>query len=156
MNSFHWHLCDDQGWRLQIDKYPKLTENISHYTKEQVRDVLEFAKEHFVNVVPEIEIPGHEKGATKKYPEWSAVNPSNGNLGNVLNIRDATIDAFKDILDEVCELFPSQYIHCGGDEVWGTWVWKVDDESFQKAVSLGFGSTDGNGNRHIQAAKIQD
>ncbi len=148
MNIFHWHICDDDAWRLEIKKYPKLTGETARgyrggrypkpkfYTQDDVRRIIRFAKERFITVVPEIEIPGHEKAAITAYPEWGAKNKK-GRLGNVFNIRDNTVDALKNILDEVVELFPGKYIHCGGDEVWAAWVWEADPESKAKAAKLG-------------------
>lgn len=86
LNVFHWHLSDDQGWRVQIDKYPRLTEHGSmrretcgdkkphggFYTKEQIKDVVEFAKERFITVIPEFDIPGHTRAAVSSYPELGA------------------------------------------------------------------------------------
>ena len=148
MNSFHWHLCDDDGWRIEIKKYPLLTQKGSSrsrtinygkpmfYTQDEIREIVAYAADRFVNIVPEIEIPGHERAAVEAYPEWGARNDQ-GKLGNVFNIRDTTVQALKDILGEVTDLFPSPYIHCGGDEVWASWVWKKDPESAEKARRLG-------------------
>jgi hexosaminidase len=148
LNTFHWHLTDDQGWRLEIKKYPRLTEvgawrkqtligrasrdttrytydNKPHggfYTQDDAREIVEYAKERFVRVVPEIEMPGHSQAAIAAYP-WL------GNLGDtvqvwtqwgvtpyILNPSDTTIAFMKDVLTEVLGIFPSEYIHVGGDE----------------------------------------
>jgi hexosaminidase len=154
-NSFHWHLCDDDGWRLEIKRYPELTakgsslcrggsyEKPMFYTQKQVKEIVRYASERHVSIVPEIEIPGHEKAAIEVYPEWGARNKDK--LGNVFNIRDSTVEALKNILGEVVELFPGPYVHCGGDEVWASWVWSKDPESKAKAKRLGL-----NGARQIQ------
>ncbi len=148
LNTLHWHLCDNPAWRIEIKSYPKLTSEGSSksrtinygkpmfYTQEQIREVVQYAADRQINIVPEIEIPGHSGAAIRAYPEFGA-RDEQGKLGDVFNIRDETITALKTILDEVIELFPSSYIHCGGDEVWHTWVWEVDAESKAKAQRLG-------------------
>lgn len=147
MNTFHWHLTDDQGWRIEIKKYPKLTEIGSKrketlvglysekpekydskpyggfYTQEQVRDVVAYAKERFVTIIPEIEMPGHALAALASYPELSC-DPSKkyevgtrwGVYNDVFCPTDKTFDFLQDVLTEVMDLFPSKYIHIGGDE----------------------------------------
>jgi hexosaminidase len=149
MNSFHWHLTDDQGWRIEIRKYPRLTEvgawrsetlvgsmrrnlanapydGIRHggfYTQEQIRDVVEYARQRFVNVVPEIELPGHAQAVIAAYPQLGStsepveVRKVWGVSDHVLNPSDSTVAFMKDVLDEVLQLFPGQFIHIGGDEV---------------------------------------
>ncbi len=148
MNTFHWHLCDDDGWRIEIKEYPDLTAKGSSrsrtinygkptfYTQAQIRDVVRYALQRHVNIVPEIEIPGHEAAAIRAYPEFGA-RDRRGRLGNVFNIRDKTVQALKNILGEVTDLFPGPFVHCGGDEVWASWVWRVDPESAAKAKRLG-------------------
>jgi hexosaminidase len=146
MNIFHWHLTDDQGWRLEIKKYPKLTEVgawraqtlIGHlrnkprqydgrphggfYTQDDVRAIVAYAADRYVTVVPEIEMPGHNRAAIAAYPhlgnnaEPIDVGTTWGVEPNILNVEESTILFFQDVLAEVLELFPSQYIHVGGDE----------------------------------------
>lgn len=146
MNKFHWHLTDDQGWRIPIDKYPKLTsvggyrngtlighardtlqkfDNIrygGYYTKEQIRDVVAYAERRHVLVVPEIEMPGHAVAAISAYPEYSCtggpfqVEGSWGVFDDVYCTKDQTIHFLEDVLSEVMDLFPGKYIHIGGDE----------------------------------------
>lgn len=150
LNKFHWHLTDDHGWRLQIDKYPKLTEigawrvdrsketwlsNIppkegepatygGFYTKEQVKEVLAYAAARNIEVIPEIEIPGHCSEVLASYPEFACdtfpyiveVGPYWPPKAIMCGGNDKVITFFNDIMDEVIELFPSQYIHIGGDE----------------------------------------
>lgn len=132
MNTLHWHLTDDNGWRLEIKKYPKLTsvgawrpESLpdydppksplhapgGFYTQEDIREIVAYANERFVTVVPEIEVPGHSQAAIASYPEIGT------GKSNVLNAEESTVQFYKDVLDEVMALFPGKFIHIGGDEV---------------------------------------
>lgn len=145
-NTFHWHLTDDQGWRIEIKKYPKLTEIGAwrdstmnghysaqprtytvekyggFYTQEQIKEVVAYAKDRFVTIVPEIEMPGHSRAALAAYPYYSCTGkqlevPGEwGVFEEIFCAKEESIDFLKDILDEVLELFPSEYIHIGGDE----------------------------------------
>lgn len=145
-NTFHWHLTDDQGWRIEIKKYPKLTEIggfrdstvIGHYndsprkydqnnyggfyTQEDIKEVVAFAKEMHINVVPEIEMPGHSRAALAAYPELSCTGEQQGVPGlwgifdDIYCSKEESIVFLQDVLGEVLELFPSEYIHIGGDE----------------------------------------
>ncbi len=135
MNKLHWHLTDDQGWRIEIKKYPFLTgiggwrgqgENRhgGFYTQDEIREIVKYAESRFVEVVPEIEMPGHAVAALAAYPEFSctgqkmAVETRWGIFEDVFCAGNAkTYDFLHSILDEVCSLFPSSYIHLGGDEV---------------------------------------
>ncbi|MCL3779890.1 beta-hexosaminidase [Prolixibacteraceae bacterium JC049] len=135
MNYFHWHLTEDQGWRIEIKKYPKLTEIGSKrmegegheyggfYTQEQVKEIVKYAQDRFITVIPEIELPGHALGALTAYPEYSCT----GGPFKVRNIwgvepdvycagKEETFQFLNDIIDEVVALFPSEYFHIGGDE----------------------------------------
>ncbi|MFN5181589.1 MAG: beta-N-acetylhexosaminidase [Bacteroidota bacterium] len=144
MNSFHWHLTDDQGWRIEIKKYPKLTSvgawrngsMIGHYrdqkfdtityggfyTQKEIREVVEYASERNINVVPEIEMPGHSLAALSAYPEMAcndsvfSAAKSWGVFDDIYCTKDETFKFLENILEEVCTLFPSDYIHIGGDE----------------------------------------
>ena len=132
MNIFHWHLTEGLGWRLEIRKYPELTktgayvgkgsEQQGYYTQEQVRDIVRYAAERNITIVPEIDIPGHAEAALYAYPEYGCFGeqakiPETGFTDCIFCAgKDATLEFLKDILDEVCELFPSEYIHLGGDE----------------------------------------
>lgn len=134
MNVFHWHLTDDQGWRLEIKRYPKLTETGAwraegedrhggYYTQDEVRDIIEYARERYIMVVPEIEMPGHATAAVAAYPELScdgkqiAVQTTWGIHNNLFCAgRESTFEFVENVLKEVSELFPSPYIHIGGDE----------------------------------------
>ena len=145
LNVFHWHLTEDQGWRLQIDRYPRLTEigslrretileknfdpyvgdGIPHggfYTKEEVRDIVAYAAERYVTVIPEIEMPGHSVAALAAYPEL-ACTEGPFEVATVWGVNDdiycpheRTFEFLEGVLTEVMELFPSPYIHIGGDE----------------------------------------
>jgi hexosaminidase len=145
MNTFHWHLTDDQGWRVEIKKYPKLTEvgayrdgtiighypgtgndNIRYggfYTQDQIRDVVEYAAKRHITVIPEIEMPGHAKAALASYSNLGCtggpyeVKQTWGVEPDVFCAGNDSVFAFlQDVLDEVLPLFPSQYVHVGGDE----------------------------------------
>jgi hexosaminidase len=146
LNTFHWHLTEDQGWRLEIKKYPKLTEVgawraqtiIGHgyqespkfdgkphggfYTQDQARAVVEYAASLHITVVPEIELPGHAQAAIAAYPELGntgaqlAVGERWGIIEHVYNPNESTLEFLQDVLSEVLEIFPSTYIHVGGDE----------------------------------------
>ena len=144
-NVFHWHLTEDQGWRIEIKKYPKLTEVGSQrkqsmigrygenrydgtpyggfYTQDEVREVVRYAQERFVTVIPEIELPGHSMAILAGYPELGSspdkivpVATKWGVFEDVLFPREETFTFLQDVLTEVMDLFPSQYIHIGGDE----------------------------------------
>lgn len=145
LNSFHWHLVDDQGWRIEIKRYPKLTEVGSKsdysdqnpkqasrsrsipaggfYTQDDIREVVAYAAARYINVVPEIEMPGHSAAAILAYPElgnFGAIKEggkATNDLGpdNVYNTTPATQTFLKNVMDEVMELFPSKTIHIGGD-----------------------------------------
>ncbi len=148
LNSFHWHLTDDQGWRIEIQRYPRLTEvgawrketlvghferNVENptydgtphggfYTQDDVREVVAYATERFINVVPEIEMPGHSQAAVAAYPELGnldrplEVSTIWGVHEHVFNVEEGTFTFLTGVLDEVLELFPSPFIHVGGDE----------------------------------------
>ncbi|WP_316801360.1 beta-N-acetylhexosaminidase [Pedobacter frigidisoli] len=185
MNYFHWHLTDDHGWRIEIKRYPKLTEigawrkgsivglwpgkgnenikyqvlpnevkitpkdaviktdGIKHggyYTQEQIKDVIEYAAKRYITIIPEIEMPAHSMALLTAYPElgtepdkkyevaqtWGMMNKYN----NVLQATDTTFKFLENVLTEVMELFPSPYIHIGGDEASKIW-WKQSSVSQQ-------------------------
>lgn len=135
MNRFHWHLTEDQGWRIEIKKYPKLTQISAwrkgesgskyggFYTPDDIRQIVEYAKQQFITVVPEIEMPGHSVAALAAYPQFSCsggpfeVETRWGGFRDVYCAgNDATFEFLQDVLCEVIDLFPSQYLHIGGDE----------------------------------------
>ncbi len=146
MNVFHWHLTEDQGWRIEIKKYPKLTEvgsqrdstEINHfhsevfdgkphsgfYTQEEIKEIVDYATKLHIMVVPEIEMPGHSSAAIAAYP-WLGVTGKQisvptrfGVQYDIYNVTDQRVlNFFSDVFDEIIELFPSPVIHIGGDEV---------------------------------------
>ena len=141
-NKFHWHLTDDQGFRMQIDALPKLhTEgsvrsgshfgrvNLNsryegYYTKEQMKEMVRFCAERFIDIVPEIDIPGHATAMIHAYPEMSCrgrkvpVETKQGIFNNILCAgSEKTYEYLFKIIDEMCEIFPGEYFHIGGDEV---------------------------------------
>lgn len=144
MNTFHWHLTDDQGWRIEIKKYPKLTEigsqrsrtvigrNTQEYdntpyggffTQEEAKEIVKYAQERYITVIPEVDLPGHMLAALAAYPEMGCtggpyeVCPRWGIFEDVLCIgNDQTIQFLEDVMNEIIEIFPSKYVHIGGDE----------------------------------------
>ncbi|WP_166921140.1 family 20 glycosylhydrolase [Flavobacterium poyangense] len=149
LNNFHWHLTDDQGWRIEIKKYPKLTEIGSkraqtlvgnkferfprffdgnpyggYYTQEEIKDVVKFAEAHYVNIIPEIEMPGHATAAVTAYPNLSCFPDRTYKVIEFWGVfedifcagKEETFTFLEDVLTEVIALFPSKYIHIGGDE----------------------------------------
>ncbi len=136
MNTLHWHITEDQGWRIAIDQYPKLTEIGAwregengkpyggFYTKEDIREIVAYADERHINVVPEIEMPGHSQAALAAYPEYSCtggpfkVETEWGVFREIYCAgNEQTFEFLFKVLDEVMELFPSPWIHLGADEV---------------------------------------
>ena len=135
INRLHWHLTDDQGWRIEIKKYPKLqeiatkriegegTEHGGYYTQEEIKEVVAYAAKHFITVVPELELPGHEMAAIAAYPELSCKGEP-GTPRIIWGVEDIVMcpgkeDMFEfleDVIDEMVPLFPSEYFHIGGDE----------------------------------------
>jgi hexosaminidase len=145
INRFHWHLTDDQGWRIQIDSYPRLTEisafreqtQIGHgseafngdgqryggfYTKDEIRDIVAYAQERYVTIIPEIEMPGHSQAALAAYPQLGCtdgpfeVAMTWGVFEDIYCPYEETFEFLETVLSEVIELFPGEYIHIGGDE----------------------------------------
>lgn len=134
LNVFHFHLTEDQGWRIQLDAFPRLTEVGSvrngpsgayggYYTKAEIREIVEYARERHILVVPEIEMPGHAIAALAAYPELSCtsaqlqVETRWGIFDDVFCVgNDQTIQFLERVIDEVVELFDSEYFHIGGDE----------------------------------------
>lgn len=134
-NTFHWHLTEDQGWRIEIKKYPKLTELGAwrtekdgsryggFYTQDEIKEVVAYAKELHITIIPEIEMPGHSRAALAAYPELSCTGKKQeipNNWGVFKDIycagNDKTFEFIEDVLDEIIDLFPGSYIHIGGDE----------------------------------------
>lgn len=162
MNTFHWHLVDDQGWRIEIKKYPKLTElgskrNFSHmnmtsagwdslfternyYTQDEIKEIVQYAADRGIKVVPEIEVPGHASASIYAYP-WvgtSSKKAGTAVLGDLYNVTDPAVEKFlQDVLDEVVALFPSKIVHIGGDEANYThWTSSEEVAAFMKANNL--------------------
>ena len=135
INRLHWHLTDDQGWRIEIKKYPKLTEvgskriegegteHSGFYTQEEIKEVVRYAADRFITVVPELELPGHEMAAIAAYPNLSCKGEP-GTPRIIWGVEDIVMcpgkeDMFEfleDVIDEMVPLFPSEYFHIGGDE----------------------------------------
>ena len=168
MNRFHWHLTDDQGWRVEIPEYPKLTEvgsirsaSFSNndgqnfyddteygrgmwYSQEELREVVAYAKERNIEIIPEIDLPGHMVAAVTAYPEFSCdptkkyeVRVDGGISKDVLNIGDdRVIEFLKCILDNIADIFPYDYIHIGGDEC-PTDQWKTNQQCLARVQALG-------------------
>lgn len=114
MNRFHWHFTENEAWRIELSAAPKLTTTDStqqYYSKADIRNVINYASQRGIIVVPEIDVPGHSGGLIKAYPELGCSEQV------VCPANDTIITFFIRMLDEVCELFPSPYIHLGGDEV---------------------------------------
>lgn len=145
INRFHWHLTDDQGWRIEIKKYPKLMSVASerketvvgrwysgiydgkpyggYYTQDELRDVIDYAAKRHITIIPEVDLPGHMQAALTAYPELGCtggpyeVRTIWGVSQDVLCVgNDFTLQFVKDVLSEVADIFPSEYIHIGGDE----------------------------------------
>ena len=171
MNKFHWHLTDDQGWRIEIKKYPKLIEvgskrdstqindgpdwswvhnkwdgvpHEGHYTQEDIKEIINYASNLHIEIIPEIEILTHSQAAIASYP-WLGTTGKQvevafnlGVMHEVLNIGDSRVVEFvHDVLDEVAELFPSDYIHVGGDELMGpNWQNSSDIQDLKNELGL--------------------
>lgn len=144
LNTFHWHLTDDQGWRMEIKRYPKLTgigscripagdggrdpasgaprPYCGFYTQAQIREVIAYAAALHIQVIPEIDVPGHATAAIAAYPELGTINtplqPLSewGVFPNLFNTEESTFQFLENVLEEVIELFPAKYVHVGGDE----------------------------------------
>lgn len=166
MNRFHWHLTEDQGWRIEIKKYPKLTEvgawrnsmglgwgdhkpDGQHYggfyTQDDIREIVKYAQDRFIEIVPEVDIPGHSQAAVASYPELLACDPENkhevwlwqGVSTDVINVaKPEAVQFAKDIIDEISDLFPFGYIHLGGDEC-PTTKWEQNDACKKLLAEIG-------------------
>jgi hexosaminidase len=135
INRFHWHLTDNEGWRIQINKYPRLTDNRpaeaghdaadpGYYTQEQIRDIVAYAQARYITVIPEIEMPGHSGAAVAAYPSLACAHGA----ADVLCPTEETFSFLRNVLREVIALFPGPYIHIGSDEVDKT-GWKNSPEA---------------------------
>jgi hexosaminidase len=170
LNIFHWHLTDDQGWRIPIDRYPRLTTigawrapagaegrdpKTGHpvryggfYTKQDIREVVAYAAARHITIVPEIEMPGHATALIAAYPELASTPhpptaPSSdwGILPNLVSPRDESFLFLEHVLDEVMALFPGRYIHVGGDEA-PKGQWKTDPVAQARIKALGLKDED--------------
>ena len=168
-NTFHWHLTDDQGWRIEINKYPRLTEVGSKrdetlvgyyferlpqqydgkpyggfYTQKEAREIVAYAKDRFITVIPEIELPGHAEAAIASYPYLSCTPDSIirvatkwGIFKEVYSPSDSTFKFLEDVLTEIMDIFPSNYIHIGGDEcLKDRWKENPECQSLIKKLNL--------------------
>ena len=168
MNTFHWHLTDDQGWRIEIKKYPRLTEIgawrdstiVGHmvrdttratfdkrrhggfYTGDDIREIVAYARDRFVTIVPEIEMPGHSQAAIAAYPMLGnfgdTIKPWTmwGVTNYILNPSDTTLAFMQDVLTEVIGLFPGKFIHIGGDEAPKA-QWKISPRAQERMKAIG-------------------
>lgn len=171
MNKFHWHLTEDQGWRVEIKKYPKLTAiagvrefswNTEYipggrryrtyepygpyfYTQEEIKDVIKYAQDRHIDIIPEVDMPGHFAAAMTAYPQYSC-NPSGshhvwcdgGISSDVLNVANPQAVQFaKDIMTELMELFPYPYFHIGGDEC-PTTAWENNQQCKEMMKEFGY------------------
>lgn len=166
MNRLHWHLTEDQGWRLEIKKYPLLTEKSAwrptrvlgwgdvkpdgihyggYYTQADAREIVRYARERFIEIVPEVDIPGHSQAAVAAYPEFLACDPDSahevwryqGVSTDVINVASPRAVQFaKDVVDELTDIFPFGYIHLGGDEC-PTVKWQANAECRKLLGELG-------------------
>ena len=166
MNVFHWHLTDDQGWRIEIQKYPLLTEvgskrrstqvgswgspvqsaeeHSGFYTKDEIREIVQYAKDRHITIVPEIEMPGHSSAAIAAYPWLGTAKqeievPVVFGVGtDVYDVSDPKVKQFlTDVLDEVMLMFPSEVIHIGGDEVkYDRWKSSESVQNYMKELNL--------------------
>lgn len=159
LNYFHWHLSDDQGWRIELKSYPELTQSGSdregeifglypgkyqelpysgYYTQQQIREVVRYAADRHITVVPEIDIPGHCMAVLATYPAFSTTPDEQKKCGltwgifdkfnNVLAPTPEVFKFLKNVFSEVCDLFPGQYIHAGGDECAKRW-WRESSQA---------------------------
>jgi hexosaminidase len=159
INVLHWHLTDDQGWRIEIKKYPKLTEVGAwripasvhsppppryggFYTQDQIRDIVKYAAERYISIVPEIEMPGHAQAAIAAYPELGVTGaqvPVSHDWGvhtYLYNVDESTFTFLENVLTEVMDLFPGTYIHVGGDEA-AKDQWQTSAHVHQRMRELG-------------------
>ena len=182
LNIFHWHLTDDQGWRIEIKSHPELTEvgawrddtvvgrylggtdyptdgkrHGGFYTQEQISEIVAYAKERYIEIIPEIDLPGHTSAVLAAYPQLGCEDKEYKVANRWGVIRDvlcagnpASLDLFKDIMDEVCELFPGKYIHLGGDECVKE-RWKACPKCQRKIKELGLKD----GNRYSKEDYLQ-
>ena len=151
MNRFHWHLTDSDGWRIEIKKYPKLTTiggigdrtnpqaPSQFYTQTQIKELVEYARRRQIQVIPEIDMPGHAAAATRAYPQHTGGGSKSHPDFTFNPGKEETYQFLEDILTEVSALFPSEWLHIGGDEVhfgWGQWPSLPEVQALQKEHNL--------------------
>ncbi len=152
MNVFHWHLTDEPGWRIEIKRYPKLTTEgaignwhdpeapAAFYTQDDIREIVAYAADRQIMVVPEFDMPGHATAVCKSYPEISGGGEGKWEHFTFHPCKEETFTFISNVLDEIVDLFPSPYIHIGGDEVhYGNQSWFTDPviQQFIKDKQLG-------------------
>ncbi len=141
MNVLHWHLTDEPGWRIEIKRYPKLTTvgavgnyhdpnaTAAFYTQEDIKEIVAYAAERHIMIVPEFDMPGHATAVCRAYPEVSGGGEGRWQHFTFHPCKDETYEFINNILDELVALFPSPYIHIGGDEVhYGNRSWFTDPD----------------------------
>lgn len=141
MNIFHWHLTDETGWRIEIKRYPKLTTEGSignwsnpkaparFYTQEEIKEIVAYAAERHITVIPEFDMPGHAKAVCRAYPEISGGGQGRWEHFTFHPCKEETYEFISHVFDELFQLFPTQYIHIGGDEVhFGNQSWFTDPQ----------------------------
>ena len=141
LNRFHWHLTDEPGWRLEILKYPKLTSigglgnfhdrsaPATFYTQDEIKEIVQYADDRFIEIIPEIDMPGHASAANRAYPEFSGDGSEKHPDFTFNPVKEETYGFLTDILREVAKLFPSKFIHLGGDEVhFGNQQWNSNPD----------------------------
>jgi len=168
LNTFHWHLTDDQGWRLEIKRYPRLTEIGAwripagkagldgngqpvryggFYTQDEAREIVQYARKLHITVIPEIEMPGHAQSSIAAYPELGPTGltpPVSSNWGVhpwLYNVEDSTFEFLQNVLLEVMDIFPGEYLHIGGDEA-VKYQWQASPAVQAKLRELGLKDED--------------
>ena len=151
LNIFHWHLTDEPGWRIEIKKYPNLTliggkgnwhdpeAPVKFYTQEEIREIVKYAGDRFIKIVPEVDMPGHGAAANRAYPEFSSGSEPKNNIFTFNAGKEGTYSYLTNILREVSELIPSGYLHVGGDEVsfhYNEWSNNQDVQKLMKREHL--------------------
>ena len=183
VNRFHWHLTDDQGWRIEIDSFPGLTEVGSmrdetvigrnsgeydgtphggYYTKDELIEVVEYAKERYITIIPEVDLPGHMLGALAAYPELGCTGGPYHVIGEwgvfddiLCAGKEETFDFLEAVLTEVMEIFPSELIHIGGDEAPKT-RWEECPLCQARIKELGLTDKDGYSAEHYLQSYVTD